>query len=96
MIDEEKIANMNSSMNKLNEQIKKAQLSSDEWNNALKGMGKIVQEWTRLNEVWKNNLLVLGISREFQNYAQMVKDAEGLSEDDFKDKFSSELEQSKK
>ena len=96
MIDEEKIANMNSSMNKLNEQIKKAQISSNEWNNALKGMGKIVQEWTRLNEVWKNNLLVLGISKEFQNYAQMVKDAEGLSEDEFKDKFSSELEQSKK
>lgn len=91
-----KIAKMNSSMNKLNEQIKKAQISSNEWNNALKGMGKIVQEWTRLNEVWKNNLLVLGISKEFQNYAQMVKDAEGLSEDEFKDKFSSELEQSKK
>lgn len=96
MTDEEKIAKMNSSMNKLNEQIKKAQLSSNEWNNALKGMGKIVQEWTRLNEVWKNNLLVLGISKKFQNYAQMVKDAEGLSEDEFKDKFSSELEQSKK
>ena len=96
MIDEEKHIKMTGNMSKLNEQLKNVQLSSNEWNNVLKGMGKIIQQWSRLNEAWKSNLLSLGISKEFQDYAQMVRDSEGLSEEEFKEKFSSELEQSKK
>lgn len=96
MIDEEKHVKMTGNMSKLNEQLKNVQISSNEWNNALKGMGKIIQQWSRLNEAWKSNLLTLGISKEFQDYTQMVRDSEGLSEEEFKEKFSSELEQSKK
>lgn len=96
MIDEEKYTKMFGNMSKLNERLKSIQIPSNEWGNALKGIGKISQQWSWMNEVLKSNLLDLGISKEFQNYIQIVKESEGLSEAGFEERFSPELERSKK
>lgn len=62
----------------------------------LNKISEVIDRYTQLGEVWKSRLVNLSISKEFQTYLQIVKDSEGLSENEFEEKFSAELKQSKK
>lgn len=99
MLDEEKYAKMFESVSRINGQLRTMQLLQVDWKNASKRLAeinRIGQQLARLNELCSSNLVALGVSEKFQDYIKIVKESEGLTEKEFEEKFSRELEQSKK
>lgn len=97
MFDEEKYAKMFENMSKISEQLKNLQLPQIDWNNVVKRQSKINRigrQLSQLNELCSNNLVALSISEKFRDYIKIVKESEGLTEKEFEEKFSAELEQS--
>ena len=97
MFDEEKYAKMFENMSKISEQLKNLQLPQIDWNNAVKRqseINRIGRQLSQLNELCSNDLVALSISEKFRDYIKIVKESEGLTEKEFEEKFSSELEQS--
>lgn len=84
-------------MSKISEQLKNLQLPQIDWNNVVKRqseINRIGRQLSQLNELCSNNLVALSISEKFRDYIKIVKESEGLTEKEFEEKFSAELEQS--
>ena len=99
MFDEEKYAKMFENISKLSEQFKNIRLPQINWDNVSKSqseINRIGRQLSQLNELYSNSLVELSISKKFRNYIRIVKESEGLTEKEFEEKFSPELEQSKK
>ena len=99
MFDEEKYAKMLENMSKISEQFKNIQLPQSDWTSTSKRLAEINrmgQQLSQLNELCSSNLVELGVSEKFRDYIQIVKESEGLTEQEFEEKFSLELERSKK
>lgn len=52
-------------------------------------------DWTAIQENFRTTSLVFSMSDEFREYVRIVKESEGLSEEEFEKKFSAEIEQSR-
>lgn len=69
------------------------------WNNIIKnlmGNTKLFStDWTILQDKIRDNSLICSMSDEFKEYVSIVKETEGLSEEEFEKKFSVQIERSR-
>lgn len=71
-----------------------------DWNeiaNKITGNGALLKyDWAAIQEKVRTNSLIFSMSDEFRQYASIVRESEGLSEEEFEQKFSKEIKRSRK
>lgn len=86
-------------MKKICEKVAEFPIAQYNWNeiaNKLTGNGALLKyDWAAIQEKIKTNSLIFSMSDEFREYANIVRESEGLSEEEFEKKFSAEIERSR-
>ena len=86
-------------MKKICEKVAGFPIAQYNWNeiaNKLTGNGALLKyDWAAIQEKIKTNSLIFSMSDEFREYANIVRESEGLSEEEFEKKFSAEIERSR-
>ena len=86
-------------MKKICEKVAGFPIAQYNWNeiaNKLTGNRALLKyDWAAIQEKIKTNSLIFSMSDEFREYANIVRESEGLSEEEFEKKFSAEIERSR-